>query len=108
MRMKWPLCVGVALHLLALLCILTSLAKTGRVGGDLRLFVGVFFVLGELALVDGLAEYAQWKGYDTRWALVGFLSLIGLVVALRLPYRESEYSRNRPVRFDLILLGMDD
>jgi hypothetical protein len=106
--MKWPLGVGVALHLIALLCVLASLARTGRVGDDLRLFLTVFFVLGELALIDGLAEYAQWKGYDTRWALMGFLSLIGLAVALCLPYRESEYSRSRPVGFDLILLGMDD
>lgn len=106
--MRWPIGFGAALHSLALLGAGVALGHNGRAGDDLLLFTGVFFVLGEIALVDGLAAHANYKGYSGRWGLMGLLSFVGVLVVCLLPYRESEYSSRRPAGFDVILLGMDD
>ena len=108
MQMKWPLGLGVALHGLALISAIATLVNAGQGNEDLLLFTGVFFALGEIAFVDGLGQYAQWKGYHFGWGVMGLLSLAGLAVLWRLPYRESDYPRHRPPGFDVILLGMDD
>jgi len=106
--MKWPLYTGTALHLLALFGTAAALTQQGLLGNDLLFLSMVFFIFGEVALLDGLGQYAQWKGYHAGWGVLGLLSMVGVMVVWRLPYRESEYSRRRPAGFDLILLGMDD
>ena len=106
--MRWPICIGAALHALALLGVAAAIGHYVHFGDDLLLFVGLFAVLGDIALIDGLASYAQYKGYSARWAILGLLSVPGAFVIWRLPYLESEYSSRRPAGFDVILLGMDD
>jgi hypothetical protein len=106
--MRWPLCIGVALHLLALSLLAGALVLHGRAQDDLVLFVSVFFLLGEAAFLDGVCEYVQSKGYNSYLGWLGLLGLLGLLAAWWLPYCESDASSPLPAGYDLILLGMDD
>ena len=53
----------------------------------LAVFVGLFAVLGDIALIDGLASYAQYKGYSARWAILGLLAVFPIYRLLLVPLR---------------------
>jgi hypothetical protein len=56
-------------------------------------------LLGTVLLVVGLAYYAKAKGRSAAWCLMGFLSIIGLIVLVCLKDRskEGESADARPV-----------
>lgn len=48
----------------------------------------VVMLLGTVLLIMGLSWYAAAKGHHRAWGLMGFLSLIGLIVLACLPDRK--------------------
>lgn len=50
----------------------------------------VFFLIGSIFLLIGLMYYAKAKGRNPAWSLLGFLSIIGIIILALLPDKSEQ------------------
>lgn len=60
-----------------------------QIGGNVAGYP-ILSLLGSILLLVGLAFYAKGKGRHPAWCLLGFLSIIGIIILACLKDKEAE------------------
>ena len=62
-------------------------------GGNWVLLGTPLYFVGSIIFMYGVVAYIQGKGHSTRWLLILFLNIIGIIVIVLLPDRYKDFEK---------------